>query len=233
MKAPPPRAGLLTPRRGPGAWITERHPRLSLAVAVAVGLAASQLLRAGGDPERQVVTSPSVVAAMLGDPGTPRFGPERGSPKVVVFTDYQCPICRRTDPALERLAKADPQVRLVFKDWPILGPGSTLGARVALAAHRQGKYLAMHRALMTTRRPLTEANMPVIAREAGVDWDRLAADLSRDGDAIDATLARQSRQARSLGLEGTPVYLVGPFLIRGGLDDRALARAVAEARSLR
>lgn len=229
----PPRSGLLSPRRGPGAWFAERHPKLTLAIAAALGVLASQLLLRNAEPPRQVVTSPSVMASILNDPGTPRFGPETGATTVVIFTDYQCPVCRRTAPALERLAAADPRVRIVFKDWPILGPGSTLAARTALAADRQGKYLAMHRALMSTRRPLTEANMPVIAREAGVDWDQLTKDLARDGATIDATLARHSRQAWSLGLEGTPAYLVGPFLIRGGLDDGPLAKAVSDARSLR
>jgi protein-disulfide isomerase len=228
----PPGPGLLTPRREPGARITERHPKATLALAVAAGLLASQLLLGRAEPSRQVVTSPSVVSTILGDPGTPRFGPSTATTTVVVFTDYQCPICRRTAPALERLAKADPEVAVVIKDWPILGPGSRLAARAALAAHRQGKYLALHRALMETRRPLTEANLPIIAREAGVDWNRLAADLARHGPEIDATLDRHARQAWSLGLQGTPAYLVGPLLIRGGLDDRALARAVAEARAL-
>lgn len=223
-----PRSNLLPPRRDAGAPLIARHPKASLAIAAAVGIFASYLMRGGSD--RQILTQTPVVEAVLNDPETPRVGPPASPLTIVVFTDYRCPICRRTDPALERLLRRDGQVRVMFKDWPILGPGSRLAARTALAADRQGRYLAMHRALMATRLPLTEANMPVIARTAGVDWPRLSVDLARDGVAIDTLLARQSQQAWSLGLEGTPAYLVGPLLVRGGLDDRALARAVVDAR---
>ncbi len=223
-----PRKNLLQPRREAGASLIARHPKASLAIAAAVGLLASYLIRGGSD--RQILPLTPVVEAVLNDPETPRVGSPASPVTIVVFTDYQCPICRGTDPALERLLRRDGRVRVMFKDWPILGPGSRLAARTALAADRQGRYLAMHRALMATRLPLTEANMPTIGRAAGVDWPRLTVDLARDGVAIDRLLARQSQQAWSLGLEGTPAYLVGPLLVRGGLDDRALARAIAEAR---
>ncbi|HEX5377670.1 MAG TPA: DsbA family protein [Phenylobacterium sp.] len=223
---------LLEPRRGAGHSIVARHPKVFLGIAAVVGLLVSVLLR-DADQDRQVVAPSPVLDAILNDPESPRVGPPDATVTVVVFTDYLCPVCRTTDPALERLVQRDGGVRVVFKDWPILGPGSVLSARVALAAHRQGRYLAMHRALMSTRLPLTLANMPAIAREAGVDWDRLAADLARDGPAIDAQLARQSRQAWSLGLQGTPDYLIGPYLVQGGLGERGLADAVADARRRR
>jgi protein-disulfide isomerase len=149
---------------------------------------------------------------------------------VVVFTDYQCPICRATDPALERLIRSDPKGRVLFKDWPVLGPPSRLAARYALAARRQGRYLDLHRALMETRLPLTPDNLQRLAAGAGLDGPRLAADLARDGAVIDAQLDRQAYQAWTLGLAGTPDYLVGTDLYQGGLDDRALTRAVARAR---
>ena len=223
-----PQDNLLRPRREAGASLIARHPKASLMIAAAVGLLASNLMRDGSD--RQTLMLTPVVEAVLNDPETPRVGPPASPVTIVIFTDYQCPICRRTDPALERLLQGDGHVHVMFKDWPILGPGSRLAARTALAADRQGRYLAMHRALMTTRLPLTEANMPAIARAADVDWPRLTVDLARDGVAIDRQLSHQSQQAWSLGLEGTPAYLVGRILVRGGLDERNLAKTVAEAR---
>ena len=76
----------------------------------------------------------AVVAAVLDDPGSPRAGPPGADVTIVVFTDYLCPICKATDPALARLQAADPRVRVVYKDWPIRGPVSELAARTALAA---------------------------------------------------------------------------------------------------
>jgi protein-disulfide isomerase len=178
-------------------------------------------------PGRTLERTP-VFEAVLRDRGAPRIGPDDADVVIVVFTDYRCAVCRRTDPALARLLQADPGVRVHYKDWPILGEQSQLGARVALAAHRQGRYLPMHQALMAERGPLTGGRVRELAAAVGVNSPQLEADLaSKD---IDEQLTRHANQAFSLGLRGTPAYLVGPKLIEGGLDDRALARAVAQAR---
>jgi len=207
----------------------ERHQRLVLALAVIIGLGVTLVLRLQGPPP-VVVTLTPVVESVLRDAGTPRVGPADADVVVVVYTDYRCPICRRTDGALERLLVADPRVRVHFKDWPILGAASRLGAQAALAAERQGKYLALHRALMDDPAPLTTERLPEVARRAGLDPDRLAQDMAEHARDIDEQLARHAAQAFALGLKGTPAYLVGPHLIQGGLDDRELARAVAKAR---
>jgi protein-disulfide isomerase len=194
-----------------------------------LALVATALLRARPADHRALGRTP-VVETVLADRETPAVGPADAPVTVVVFTDYQCPICRATDPALERLIRSDPKVRVLFKDWPVLGPPSRLAARYALAAQRQGRYLDLHRALMATRLPLTPENLQRVATDAGLDGPRLVADLGRDGAVIDAQLDRQAYQAWTLGLVGTPDYLVGTDLYQGGLDDRALTRAVARAR---
>ena len=167
---------------------------------------------------------------MLTDPGSPRVGPAGADVVIVVFTDYQCPICKATDPALTRLLAADPKVAVIYKDWPIRGPMSDLAARTALAAHRQGRYRPVHDALMAARGALTPPRIAAVAAAAGADPARLAADQRTHARAIDAQVARHRLQAFSLGLAGTPAYLVGPYLIEGGLDDRRLAHAVKRAR---
>lgn len=204
-------------------------PAFSLALAVAAGLAGYLLLRNLPPPDKRLELTP-VVAQVLGDPGSPVSGRADADVTVVVFTDYQCPVCKRTDPALGRLLARDPQVRVVWKDWPIRGPASDLAARTALAAGRQGRYVQVHDALMAARGQLTPPRIADVAAGAGADPARLAADLQADARAIDAQLARHKLQAFSLGLQGTPAYLVGPYLIQGGLDDRALAGAVRRAR---
>jgi protein-disulfide isomerase len=222
-----PAVGDLQP--APRASLVDRRPKLTLAVLVALSLGTTVLLRARPADHRALGRTP-VVENVLADRETPAVGPADAPVTVVVFTDYQCPICRATDPALERLIRSDPKVRVLFKDWPVLGPPSRLAARYALAARRQGRYLDLHRALMETRLPLTPDNLQRLAAGAGLDGPRLAADLARDGAVIDAQLDRQAYQAWTLGLAGTPDYLVGTDLYQGGLDDRALTRAVARAR---
>ena len=209
--------------------LVARRPRLTLALAAVAGLAASfgfqQLPRAGV----KLRLTP-VVAAVLNDPGSPRVGPAAASVTIVVFTDYQCTICKATDPALERLLATDRDVRVIFKDWPVFGPVSRSAARAALAADQQGRYLAFHRGLMSARGRLDAQQIRALALAAGVDWPRLLAAEAQGSARLDAQLARHAMQAWSLGAEGTPAYLVGPYLLMGGLNERRLAHAVREAR---
>lgn len=176
------------------------------------------------------VTLTPVVRGVLEDPGSPVSGAERPEVTVVVFTDYQCGVCKRTDGALFRLLAEDPGVRVIWKDWPIRGPVSDYAARVALAAARQARYAPVHAALMAARGTLTPERVDAIAAEAGCDPARLAVDLREHAATIDAQLGRHRLQAFGLGLEGTPGYLVGPYLIEGGLDHGPLKRAVYRAR---
>ncbi|MDP3853715.1 DsbA family protein [Phenylobacterium sp.] len=214
---------------GPRPSLVARRPRLTLAIALLLGAAMSFYLQNRPPPWRALTLTP-VVAAVLKDDGGPRIGPDDADVVVVVFTDYQCPVCKRTDAALERVAANDGRVRVVYKDWPILGEASVLAARAALAADAQGKYADVHRALMASRSKLDAERIRDIAIEAGADWPRLQADQAARAGEIEARLNRQAGQAWSLGVEGTPAYLVGPYLVKGGLDDRDLARAVAAAR---
>ena len=209
-----------------------RRPRLTLAAAVGLGLLAAALLQRLPPPAQQLQMTP-VFRTVLEDPGSPAVGLADADVAVVVFTDYQCAVCKRTDPALRRLLANDPGVRLVFKDWPVFGERSRAAARAALAAERQGRYLELHAALMDVRGPLDAERIRQAALAAGVDWARLQADLAAHGPALDRQLARHQLQAFSLGLAGTPAYLVGPYLMQGGLDDAQLAKAVDRVRRSR
>lgn len=206
-----------------------RREALGLGAALVAGGAATWWLQSRPPPARPLTLTP-VVRAVLGDRGSPHAGAEAPDVTVVVFTDYQCAICKMTDPALTAVLAQDPKVRVVYKDWPIRGPESQAAARHALAADRQGRYLPFHQALMAASGPLPTDRLDVLAAEAGVDVARLHADLEAHGPAIDAQLKGHAMQAFSLGLAGTPSYLVGLFLIEGGLDEAALVRAIRRAR---
>ena len=147
---------------------------------------------------------------------------------VVMFTDYQCAVCRIDHDGIGRVALARPDVQFVFNEWAILGPASRRPARLALAARYQGRYLEARDVLM--RVSVSDQNVMASAlAEAGVNLTALSQDLRRYGSEIDRELARTSRQAFSLGLAGTPAYLVGHRLVVGRLAENKLERLIARA----
>ena len=170
------------------------------------------------------------VEAILNDPEAPEGGNPKGDVTIVAFIDYNCPFCKKSAPDLEREVADDGNVRLVYKDWPILGPASIFGAQLALGAKYQGAYEKTHKALMSIRGPVTKERMLLAVKATGIDMARLQDDLDTNGGKISALLKRNLAQANSLGLEGTPVYLVGPFKA-GALDRNGFHRIVVQARA--
>ena len=172
-------------------------------------------------------------AAILNDPAAPVAGNPSGDISIVTFFDYNCPFCKKAEPSLERVVKEDGHIRLVYKDWPILTKPSIYGAQLALAAKYQGKYDAVHAALMAIpgSKRFPEDQMLAAARTSGADMDRLDADLKAHADEITALLRRNLAQADSLGLQGTPAYLIGHFKVTQALTYEGFKRAVADARA--
>lgn len=170
------------------------------------------------------------VGSILRDPDVPVSGNPDGDVVVAAFTDYNCPFCKAAVPNLDRLLAEDKGVRLVHKDWPILTNASLFGARLALGARYKGGYDRAHHALMEipgSRIP--QKLMLDSVRASGIDMEALEADLRQHADDINALLARNAAQADSLGLAGTPSYLIGNLLYNT-LDYAGLRRAVADAR---
>jgi protein-disulfide isomerase len=175
--------------------------------------------------------SPSIVR-IVESPGSPHVVHGDGNVTLVLFTDYQCPACRRADPALRAAIARDGNVRLVYKDWPIFGLHSERAAKVALAGHLQGIYPALHHQLMNSP-SFDDAALRDAVERAGGDWEQLSADLHAHGPAIADQLALNARDAFMLGLKGTPGYLIGPQLSEGALTEPEFLRAFAQARALR
>lgn len=169
--------------------------------------------------------------AILHDPDAPESGNPKGNLTIVSFFDYNCPFCKRAEPDLEKVVKADGKIRLVYKDWPILTEASVYGAQIALGAKYQGKYLVAHNALMgVPGAKIDKATMTKAVQAAGVDMERLEADIHANADAISGLLHRTHAQAESMGLMGTPVYLVGQFKVAAALDAAKFREVVAQAR---
>ncbi len=170
--------------------------------------------------------------AILYDPAAPTAGNPKGDLTIVVFFDYNCPFCKQAEPELERLVKTDGKIRLVYKDWPILTPDSIKGAQCALAAKYQNRYDAAHLAMMGIPGPKIPAErMREAIAKSGVDMDRLDADLQAHGDEITKILRRNLAQADSLGLMGTPAYIVGQYRVTQALNYEGFKRVAADARA--
>ena len=204
-----------------------RRQTLSLlgATAAAVGLGALPAVsRAESDDN---VLSEALV---LRDPDIPVAGNAAGNISIVEFFDYQCPYCRKVEPELRQVVHEDGKVRLVWKDWPILGPMSVTASRMALASRYQDKFIEAHDALMAINSKLTEARIREALSGAGVDVDRLDRDLESQAGAIEATLTRNNEQATEFGFGGTPAFIVGKFRVPGVLTMPQFAQAIADAR---
>lgn len=164
------------------------------------------------------------------DPDAPMIAPSGYDVTIVEYMDYQCPACRASQAPLMQLVEKDKKVRVIFRDWPIFGPASEKSARLALAAKYQGKYLAFHNALFSMPRPLDDSKMEVAAQKAGVDWHRLQSDLKAHSQDIEDLLARNNEQAETIGLEGTPGFIIGNTQSFGAMTLKDLSDDVGEAR---
>jgi protein-disulfide isomerase len=169
-------------------------------------------------------------ALVLRDPDIPAAGNIDGDITIVEYFDYQCPYCRKLEPELRQVVQDDGKVRLVLKDWPILGPVSVIAARMALASKFQDKYIQAHEALIGVNSKLTEPRMRELLAGAGIDIDRLDRDLVTNTKAIDAILARNSDQATAFGFKGTPSFIVGKFRVPGILTMAEFDQVIADAR---
>jgi protein-disulfide isomerase len=192
---------------------------------MAAAAAMPRLAFAEGDDEK-VLTE----ALVLRDPDVPVAGNVTGDITIVEWFDYQCPYCRKLEPELRQVVQDDGKVRLVLKDWPILGPVSVVAARMALACKFQDKYNEAHDALIGVNSKLTEPRINELLTGAGIDLDRAKRDLAANATAIDAILTRNNDQATAFGFRGTPSFIVGKFRVPGALTIAQFEQVIADAR---
>ncbi|MBR1229790.1 MULTISPECIES: DsbA family protein [unclassified Bradyrhizobium] len=169
-------------------------------------------------------------ALVLRDPDIPAAGNPDGDINIVEWFDYNCPYCRKIAPEIAQVVQDDGKVRLVLKDWPILGDVSKITARMALAAKYQDKFMPAHEAMIGVSSRLTEARARELLTEKGIDMDRLNRDLTTNAKAIDAILARNHAQAEAFGFRGTPSFIVGKFRVPGILTMAEFEMVIKDAR---
>ena len=160
------------------------------------------------------------------------LGNRAGDVTLVEFFDYNCGYCKRALADLLELMKSDARLKVVLKEYPILGPDSVEAARVAVAVRMQdagARYLAFHRALLENRGRNDKARALAAAQEAGLDMARLERDLA--SEEVTKSIDESTRLGKALAINGTPGYVVGDRVIIGALGEQVLKEGVAAARN--
>ncbi len=205
-----------------------RRHILGHALAGAAGLAAAALPGPAAAQSRDNPMPESLRKALERDPTAPVLGNPRGDVTLTEFFDYNCGFCRRMVPTIQRLIGADPQLRVVFREWPVFGEGSDFTARAALASLEQGKYWQFHAALMGLRGTADEASTLRVAREVGLDEARLRRDM--DSARVEDHIAASFALGEHMGLMGTPSFIAGDEALFGQQTLAGMQALVARAR---
>ncbi len=168
------------------------------------------------------------IGALHNDPNAEVLGNPDGDITVVEFFDYNCSYCRRVYPSVKELIEGDDNIRVVMREWPILGEESEFAARASLAARNQGKYEEFHNAMMANPGRASQATVLSVADDLGMDVEVLMADMQ--SAIIDAHFETSRQLAQELGVNGTPAFVFEDQLIPGAIELDQMRDLVAELR---
>ncbi|MEM6407754.1 MAG: DsbA family protein [Pseudomonadota bacterium] len=184
------------------------------------------------EAEAQAAAAAAALTAQMGalqnDPNAPVLGNPDGDITVVEFFDYNCGYCRRVFPNVKALMDEDTNIRVVMREWPILGEESVFAARASLASRKQGKYEEFHNALMGSNGRASQAVVLSIADDLGMDIDQLRADM--DSPEVDAHIETSRQLTQALGLNGTPAFVFEDQLVPGAIELNQMQQIVDELR---
>ena len=162
------------------------------------------------------------------------LGDPKGDVTLVEFFDYSCGYCKRALPDMLALLKDDPKLRIVLKEFPILGPGSVDAARVAIAVRMQDpggqKYIAFHQELLGGPGPASREKALAAAKDQGLDIKRLEQDMA--SEEVGITLKEDLKLASAVGISGTPGYVIGKDVVVGAVGLTTLKRQIDMARGM-
>ncbi len=182
--------------------------------------------------EAQVDDLKQIIATrhdeIFGDPETPVGGNPDGKVSLVEFFDYNCPYCRRVAKVMIELESSEPDLRVVYKDFPILGPNSSFAAKAALASRQQGKYLALHDAMINADGLMSEKTVIDKAAAVGIDTERLRKDMEDPG--VQKIIDRNHELAAALRITGTPGFVIGDEMRMGAMDLEAFKSLIDQGR---
>lgn len=158
----------------------------------------------------------------------PSAGNPDGDVTIVEFYDYNCGFCKRAVDDVTKAIENDKNIRVVFHELAILGPTSEIAARWSVAAHKQGKFMPFHIALMHNTGHVDEATLTKAATDVGLDLEKLKADAA--SKEVKEAVAKSRDLAMTLQIHGTPGFIINDNLYRGYLGPEGMANAIAEAR---
>lgn len=203
---------------------TRRHILVSGA-ALGVGAVVPAFAQ---DADRPNPMPEELRKAMERDPTSPVLGNPDGDITLTEFFDYNCPFCREMVGTVQKLISSDPQLRVVYREWPVFGEGSVFAARASLASLDQGKYWPFHAALLGMKDRAVEATVMRVARKVGLDEDKLRADM--DSPRVEEHIQMSSNLAEHMGLMGTPTFIAGDEGVFGEMSLEEIQGLVARGR---
>ncbi|WP_025898915.1 DsbA family protein [Sneathiella glossodoripedis] len=155
-------------------------------------------------------------------------GNPNGDITIVEFFDYRCGYCKQSFPEILKAVESDGNIRLVFKEFPILGPPSVLAAHAAMSAQKQNKYMEYHTALMQMRGSITEEKLLQLAADLGLEIDKFKSDM-KSAD-IEENISRTYALANQLNITGTPAFVIGGRMAAGAIPAQRMLAMVEDAR---
>ncbi|NQW01929.1 MAG: DsbA family protein [Rhodospirillales bacterium] len=167
---------------------------------------------------------------LVNDPKAPVAGNPKGDVTIVEFFDYRCGYCKRVAPTVEKALNEDGNLRIVYKEFPILGPDSVVAARASLSVWRMApaKYMDFHNALMGARGSISQELVVAEAEKLGLDGDALTREMQ--SEEIENDIRNNHQLAQALGISGTPAFIIGNELVPGAVDLDTLQSLIKEAR---
>jgi len=188
--------------------------------------------QAVAEAEKHQATISQNAETIFNSPRGVTIGNKEGDVTFVEFFDYNCGYCKRAMSDMVDLIKADPKLKVVLKEFPVLGPGSLEAAQVAVAVRMQDpsgkKYLDFHQKLLGGKGQADKARALAAAKEAGLDMAKLDKDMA--SPEVRATLEENFKLAESMGMNGTPSYVIGKQVVVGAVGREALAEKIGIAR---
>lgn len=166
---------------------------------------------------------------------SPVIGNPKGNVTLIEFFDYQCSVCQNMAPIIDNLIKNNPNLRVVFKEWPIFGKTSAYAAKAALASVKQGKFAAFYNALITNQGHLTQEKILILAKTVNLNVEQLKKDIKNP--AFDAELKHNLKLAEAMRLIGTPAFIIArtpngvytdnkTYFVPGGAQEETLQELI-------
>ena len=179
--------------------------------------------------DQQKLTVANSKGQLFAAPEDGSLGNPKAKTVIVEFVDYRCPYCKGISANLRKLVEEDKELRIVLKELPILGPDSIYAAKASLAARDHAKFAEFHSAMIAAHGPLNETTVGKIAASFGIDFAKLKKQM--DAPETQAVIDRNLALARSLGISGTPAFVIGSSVYPGAMENDILKRLIRTARA--